>query len=504
MPSSSKGLSVADVVALTVGIVLGAGIFKTPSLVASSAGTEWMFLLLWGLGGVVSLVGSLCYAELGSAYPHSGGDYHYLHRAYGNVPAFLFAWARMTVIQTGSIAMLAFLIGDYASEIFRVGDHSTSYYAAAIIVLLTGVNIAGLQQGKQLQRLLMAGYFLGLGLLLIAGLTMPAPPDITAAAPARPVPHGAAVGSAMIFVLLTYGGWNEAAYLSAEIRDSRRNMSRALFYSIALITAVYLAMNYTFLKALGLSGVSGSQAVAADLMRRAAGGLGASFISVLIVIASLSTVNAMIITGARTAYALGRDFRPFALLGRWQKGTETPANAMLAQGLVALLLVFLGTGSRSGFVMMVEYTAPVFWLFFLLAGISVMVLRIKEPRSYRPFRVPFYPWTPILFCAACIYMFQSSLAYTGSGAFLGLVVLLAGLPLLLLRGFKGREGRSESVATNPSCGKEPIHEDPISNPADVEPAADGRCTGEYGVQQPWHQHSVHIGPGHPGLRQDPE
>lgn len=456
MDASRKGLSLADAVAMIAGIVLGAGIFKTPSLVASNAGAEWIFLLFWVLGGLISLVGSLCYAELGSTYPHAGGDYHYLYRSYGNVPAFLFAWARMSVIQTGSIAMLAFLIGDYASEVVRLGQYSASYYAAAIIILLTAVNLAGMRQGKKLQRVLMAAYFSGIAILLIAGLAAP-PFAISASAPASPLPGGPAVGNAMIFVLLTYGGWNEAAYLSAEIRDGRRNISRALFYSIVTITAVYLLVNFVFLRVLGLSGVSGSQAVAADLMRRVAGGLGASFISVLIVIASFSTVNAMMITGARTAYALGRDFTTFGFLGRWQKGTETPFNALIVQGIISLMLVFFGTGTRSGFVMMVEYTAPVFWLFFLLVGLSVMVLRIREPLTFRPFRVPFYPWTPILFCAVCIYMFQASLAYTGRGALLGLSVLVAGLPLLLLRPSHSGKSKGHNVwsdGSNPFCRKE--------------------------------------------------
>jgi APA family basic amino acid/polyamine antiporter len=433
--NSTKALSMPDAVIFIVGVVLGAGIFKTPSLVAASAGTEWAALFLWGLGGVISLAGSLCYAELGSAFPHKGGDYHYLSRAYGNVPAFLFAWARMTVIQTGSIAMLAFLIGDYASEVVRLGEYSASCYAAAIILLLTTVNIAGIHRGKHLQRVLMAAYLLGIAVLLVAGFSMSENIDPVPSAESALLFEGAPFGKAMVFVLLTYGGWNEAAYLSAEIRDNHRNMSRALIYSVAMITAIYLLVNYVLLRGLGFSGVSGSEAVAADLMRRVAGRHGASFISILIVLASLSTVNAMIVTGARTGYALGRDFRPFAFLSRWQQHKATPTNALLAQGTIALLLVMAGTGSRSGFVMMVEYTAPVFWLFFLLVGISLIVLRTKEPSCSRPFRVPFYPLTPILFCAVCVYMFHSSLVYAGKGAFMGLAVLMAGLPLLLFRGF---------------------------------------------------------------------
>jgi amino acid transporter len=431
--SSIKSLSVPDAMTFIVGIVLGAGIFKTPSLVAASAGAEWAALFMWGMGGVISLVGSLCYAELGSAFPHKGGDYHYLSRAYGKAPAFVFAWSRLTVIQPGSIAMLAFLVGDYASEVLRLGKYSVSCYAAAVIVSLTLVNVAGIHPGKRLQRVLIAAYFLGLALLIVAGFSMAEKID-PLPSPHNPLPlEDGLFGKAMIFVLLTYGGWNEAAYLSAEIRDNRRNMPRVLIYSIGIITGTYLLVNYVFLRGLGLSGVSGSEAVAADLMRLVAGGHGATFISILIVLACLSTVNGTIVTGARTCYALGRDFRQFSFLARWQQGTETPVNALIAQGMIALFLVLVGTGNRSGFVMMVEYTAPVFWLFFLLVGISIVVLRLKEPSSLRPFRVPLYPLTPILFSAVCVFMFYSSLVYAGKGALLGLAVLLAGLPFLLLR-----------------------------------------------------------------------
>lgn len=441
MTSARKSLSALDAVLMIVGIVIGAGIFKTPPIVASQAGTAWMFLLVWALGGAVSLVGSLCYAELGAAYPHSGGDYHYLGRAFGRGPAFLFAWARLLVIQTGSIAMLAFLIGDYASEVYRLGSHSSSLYAALLVVTLTGVNIAGIRQGKRLQNVLMAANFIGLALLLGAGLALTAPVQNPApAAGLTPVPS---IGSAMIFVLLTYGGWNEAAFLSAEIRDGHRNMARVLITSIALITAVYLLVNTVFLRGLGFSGVSQSEAVAADLMRRFAGENGARFISVLIVVAVFSTLNAIIITGARSGYALGQDFKMFGFLGQWHDRAGTPVNALLVQGVISILLVLLGTGTRSGFVMMVEYTAPVFWLFFLLSGVSLFVLRRREPQVVRPFSVPLYPLTPILFCGVCAYMLHSSLVYTGKGALLGVGVLLAGIPFLLFHLLRDRPPKQE-------------------------------------------------------------
>lgn len=434
MLSASKPketLSIVDAASIVVGVVVGVGIFKTPSIVASSADSEGMLILFWLLGGAASLIGALCYAELASAYPHTGGDYHYLSRAFGGIPSFLFAWSRMAVIQTGSIAMVAFLIGDYASEVLRLGPYSTAFYAALTIIVLTAVNVAGIEQGKWTQRILVAAIMLGLLIVSAIGFFLAAPPTVSQSGN---IPPGrAALGTAMIFVLLTYGGWNEAAFLSGEVRSTRRNMVRVLLYSIGAITIIYLLINLALVKSLGLSGMAGSEAVMADLMRKVFGPKGAHFISLLILPAALSTMNAVIITGARTSFALGRDHSLFSLLGRWHGYRGTPVNALLLQGAIALLLVLLGAGARDGFVMMVEYTAPVFWFFLLLVGISIFMLRRKHAADERPFRVPLYPFTPLLFCAICAYMLHASLLYTSMGALVGVGVLLTGVPLILLQ-----------------------------------------------------------------------
>ncbi|HEU4595329.1 MAG TPA: amino acid permease, partial [Pyrinomonadaceae bacterium] len=237
-------LSLKDAVALTVGIVVGAGIFRTPSLVAANASSEGQVLLIWLAGGLVSLVGALCYAELTTSYPHAGGDYHFLTHAYGKPLAFLFAWSRITVIQTGSVALLAFVFGDYASQLLGLGQHSSALYAALIVLALTAVNIAGVRQGARTQNWLTAVEVLSLVLVIVAGLSLAAA-DAPASAAATPTPTtaqgpAASVGLALVFVLLTYGGWNEAAYVSAEVGGPRRNVARALLLSIAVITALYM------------------------------------------------------------------------------------------------------------------------------------------------------------------------------------------------------------------------------------------------------------------------
>jgi APA family basic amino acid/polyamine antiporter len=426
---------------LILGTILGGGIFRTPSLVASNVGGEGAFLFAWGLGGTLSLVGVLCYAELATAYPDVGGDYHFLRRAFGYRLAFLFAWARLTVIQTGSIALLAFIVGDYAARL--ASGPSPAVYAALVVALLTGLNAAGIRPGSAAQNVLTSGVVLGLLLVIGAGLSVANPGGSPTGVPVASATGSSAFGLSMVFVLLTYGGWNEASYVSAEVESPGRNMVRALVWSILIVTGLYLLVNWVYLRGLGHAGVAASTAVAADLVERATGTVGAQLVSSLIVLAAIASVNATIFTGARTAYALGRDFPPLAFLGRWSPRTETPLNALLIQGSIALALAAIGGWTRKGFETMVEYTAPVFWLFLLLTGVSLFVLRRTAPVA-RPFRVPLYPVTPLVFCATSGYLLYASLAYTGVGALIGTAVL--GVGGLVLVGLSiRREARSSAT-----------------------------------------------------------
>ncbi|BAU64937.1 amino acid permease-associated region [Stanieria sp. NIES-3757] len=425
---SKSALTFVDVVALIVGVVIGAGIFETPALVAANTGSRELLLLAWVLGGAMSLIGAICYAELATTYPHPGGNYYYLKRAFGKSTAFLFAWGRMTVIQTGSLTLLAFVFGDYASQLFRLGDYSTSVYAALAIGILTILNLIGIRQGKWTQNWLTAAKVLGLLLIVIVGLLFATP-----ATPVEPIEPDFSqnLGLAMVFVLLSYGGWNEAVYISAELDNLKRNMVRSLLWSIGIITAIYLAINLAYVQGLGLKTMAASEAVATQLMSRAVGTPGAWLISLLIAISTLGAINATIFTGARTNYALGKDFAVLSLLGRWHHKTQSPPPALWVQSGIALFLVLLGTLTRRGFETMVDYTAPAFWFFFLLTSLSLLVLRFKEPEVPKPFQVPFYPLTPILFCLICGYLLYSSLVYTGIGALVGVAVVIAGIPLLL-------------------------------------------------------------------------
>jgi amino acid transporter len=408
-------LSVFDAVMITVGIVIGAGIFKTPSMVAGVTGSvEWM-LIAWGLGGALSLVGALCYAELASSFPSAGGDYHFLSRAYGKDLSFFFAWARVAVITTGSIALLAFVFGDYMSRVLSLGPHSSAIYAALTVVVLTAINLFGLRESARTQNVLTIIEVSGLLLVAVAGLVAAAP--AATAAPAASAASSAVppmFGLAMVFVLLTYGGWNEAAYISAEVKGGARGIVRALVLSILVITAAYVAFVLAVLNGLGLEGLKASKAVGADVMQAAFGPAGAQLIGVIVGIATLTSINATMIVGARTNYALGRDWPVLAFIGQWHGTRHVPVVAFLVQAAIALALIAFGALQKDGFSAMVEFTAPVFWFFFLLTGVGLFVLRFREPHVARPFKVPLYPILPIVFIVTCGYLFYSSVMYAQS------------------------------------------------------------------------------------------
>ena len=426
-------LSLVDGLVIVVGMVVGIGVFATPALVAQFAGSSFNYLAIWLVGGGLTLVGALCYAEIATAFPHAGGEYHFLSRAYGRGTALMFAWARCTVIQTGAIALVAFVYGDYAQSIVPLGAFGTAIHAAIIIMVFTGINMAGTAQGKLAQKIFTSMDIVALLALIAAGLVV----TLSGTAPEpTPSPAGGGntglLGLAMVFVLLTYGGWNEAAYISAELRDGKRNIVRVLVLSIVGVTLLYFLVAWAYLHVLGFDGLQKSSTIAADVMRAAFGPTGATLIALFVCGAAISTLNATIFTGARVYYALGRDLPGLKFFGIWSAKGENPANAFALQGAIALGLVGLGAFARDGFKTMVEYTSPVFWLFMILVAVSLFIFRRRDPGRVLAYSVPLYPLTPIIFIITCIYMLYSSLAYTGIGALFGVGVLVAGTPLLLL------------------------------------------------------------------------
>ncbi|MCU0959750.1 MAG: amino acid permease [Pirellulaceae bacterium] len=452
-PPVAPALGLGDAVSIIVGIVVGTAVFKTPMMVFSNVTTAWGALGLWLLGGILSFIGALCYAELATTYPRSGGDYHYLTKAFGRWMGFLFGWAQLAVILTGSIAQMAYAFADYGVRLWGA-DPGTSvatlWLACGSIAVLSVLNLLGVVVGKSVQNVLSTVKVLGLVGIFIAAVAFPSRGGGTWTSAAE-LPD-ASLGLALVFVLYAYGGWNDAAFVAAEVRGQRRNLPLALFLGLGLITAVYLLVNWSYLWVLGLDGSRASATPAADLMQQVVGDRGSRLISGLVMISALGAMNGLILTGSRVYASLGADHVVFRRLARWDERRGAPAAALLAQGLIAVLLVLavgtaLGRGLIDatleaiglhalpwekyfgGFESLVSGTAPVFWGFFLLTGVALFVLRVRDAARPRPFATPLFPLPPVIFCGMCVYMLYSSLTYARGLSIVGFLPLALGVPL---------------------------------------------------------------------------
>ncbi|MCX6906575.1 MAG: amino acid permease [Verrucomicrobia bacterium] len=433
-------LSLFDSTCLIVGIIIGVGIYQMAPDIAKGAGSAWGVLGIWALGGVLSLCGALSYAELATAYPHEGGDYVYLGRAYGRWAGFLFGWAQLAIVRPGDIAVVAFAFGTYgcavwdplASSAFPYGQQ---VYAVAATVVLTLINVLGVPQGKWTQNLLTT--VKAAGLLAIVGAACLATPS----QPVRAETTGQLPYSlTLIFVLFTYGGWNEMAYVAAEVRNPRRNIVRALLLGMGAVMALYMAVNGAFLHALGYAGLAGSKAVAADAVSAALPRVAGGLVSALICVSALGGVNGLVFTGARISYAVGADHPLFGFAGRWHPRFGTPAAALLLQGAIAVtLIVVLGS-----FVDAVLYTAATVYSFYLGSTLAVIVLRFKEPQVERPYRVPGYPLTPLVFASVCAFLIYSAVVYKPWIALVSCGLLALGVPLWLASNRLARRRKTET------------------------------------------------------------
>jgi len=416
-----RELSLFDSTCIIVGIIIGAGIYQMAPDIAKGAFCWWGVLAIWIVGGLISLFGALGYAELATAYPKEGGDYVYLSRAYGPWAGFLFGWGQLAIIRPGDIAVMAFAFATYARTIYdplaAYPEYSQRAFAAAVVVILTAINILGVKEGKWTQNLLTT--VKALGLLGIVGVAVIAPRATSSAAAETvgPLP----LSLALVFVLFTYGGWNEMAYVAAEVKNPNRNIVRALVLGAVGVTVLYLLVNGAFLYTLGYAGLANSEAVATDSVSTVFPEIGARLISALVCISALGAVSGLIFTGARISYALGAEHWAFRTVGKWHARTGTPAWALFVQGIIAIgLIVVLGS-----FVDTILYTAAPVYMFYLATSLALIVLRSKEPNVERPYRVTGYPVTTIIFCAVCAFLIYSTVSYAWSQKTNSLYVLAA-------------------------------------------------------------------------------
>ena len=453
LSSIPRRLGLWDAVSIIIGIVIGTSIFRSTTMIFANVPGPWWAMALWVAGGALSWCGAVCYAELATTYPRDGGDYVYLTRAFGPWAGFLFAWAQLTTVLSGNIAIMAYAFADYAVRLWPRWNDYAVWLTIAPVIALSIANSIGLVVGKFAQNVLSISKVVGLFALVVAGLLTGEQEPTTPAGP-RTL-SVANIGVALVFVLYAYGGWSHAAYVAAEVRDQRRNLPRAQLLGIASITVIYLAVNATYLSVLGFDLASKTPTPAADAMDIALGPRGGHAISLLVMLSALSAINGMILTGSRVYATWGADYPALAWLASWNQRAAVPFVAIAVQAVIAVLLIalvgtpagrdlfdstlrFVGLSELpwedffGGFETLLAGSAPVYWGLCLLTGLSVFILRVKDRSIERPFRIPLFPLPALMFCATCAYMLYSSLAYAQWLALIGAVPLAAGAVLWLI------------------------------------------------------------------------
>ena len=412
---------------LVVGCIVGVGIFRTASSIAGHLQSPALILGLWVLGGVLSLCGALCYAELAAMFPASGGDYVYIKEIYGEAWGFLFGWTKLFIERTGTIAILGFVFAEYFRRIVPYTEPMQRMVAACAIILLTAVNVAGLRWGKYVQNLFTVLKVAALLCLIAAGLHAFFGGQALAldwTIPAMNLPLIQSLGVSLVFVLWTYGGWTEAAYVAEEIRDPTRNVPRALIGGVVLTTTLYLLVNWSYLMFVPVDQLPNTPLVASSVMQQVRGNAGAVFIAWMIACSAFGALNGYILTGGRILYALGKDHALFSRLGSVHPAFHTLTRALWANAAIAIALVFTKT-----FEQIMTYSTVVISVFFILAVFGLILLRRRKPQVERPYRAWGYPVTPLIFCLTMLGFIVDVCSKDPKESAFGFALLAAGLPL---------------------------------------------------------------------------
>ena len=413
--------------AIVVGTIIGSGIFLVPHDVAQQVGSVRTLMLVWIVGGVLALGGALSLAELGAANPEAGGVYVYLRDAYGKLFAFLYGWAALWVIESGSIATLAVAFGIYAASFVPLTSLEQKLISVSVIVVLSAVNFAGVRKGAAVQTIFMMAKLAGLAIIMGFAFFHTAAPVI----PTQPLPLPnatfASFGVALIGVLWAYQGWHMLSYAAGEVRDPSRILPRSYLVGTLLIVAVYVLANLAYLKVLPLAALAEHQRVAAQAMAALVGPRGAAFVSALILCSIFGSLNGNVLGGARVYFAMARDGVFFKAVGRVHPRFQTPALAIIIQGVWAAVLAASGTYKQL-------YTYVIFtgWVFYGAAVLAVIVMRRKRPALVRPYRVWGYPFLPVAFALTALVIVITTLVGSPRESGIGLGLVLSGVPIYFI------------------------------------------------------------------------
>ena len=459
MSDNRKILGRWDSVAISIGIVLGVGIFRVPSEVAVHLSSGVWILFAWVLGGIFSLLGALCYAELVALHPQSGGDYVYLKEAYGKVVGFLFAWSELLITRTGSVAAIALMFGEYLCSLFGMDRGLIRVAALAVIAVLTATNLFGLKQSSRLQNLLTVVKVSALVLIIVACATSsrPAVTSFDLSELSHPTLNVlSAVCLALVPIMWTYGGWRDNVFLAGETKDAATSVPFALMMTCGIITVIYSAMNFMYLTFIPVDTMKTSPLIAAALLKIVFGEIGAKLFEGLIIVYALGVINGLLLTGSFLAKAMSQDNRLFQYLEKTDERTGTPLRAIVFNGIWSCLLVLTGT-----FEMLLFFTGLWIWIFFAMVAIAIIVFRRRGYEVSDRFQMIGYPVIPIVVATVSLLLAWSTINYMPKESLWGTLLVLSGLPFFyfqnrMIKPATGTQENSSLPGTTDQIG----HEDP--------------------------------------------
>ena len=444
-------LALRELVLIVVGTVIGSGIFIVPATtLQQTGGMIGPALLVWAIAGVLSLLGALTYGELGAMNPEAGGLYVYIRDAFGRLPAFLYGWTLFFVIGSGSVATLAVAASSYLGELLPLTPLLAKAVAILTIAVVAVVNVKGTDDGAAVQDwttllkagaiVLMSAILLAAGSGLVGGDVPVWPERVTGSLLSG-------VGLAMIGVLWAYEGWQYVTFSAGETLDPQRTFPRGIIIGTAVLIAIYLLANVAYVAALGSTAAASSDRIAADAVGALLGPAAGKLIAAVIVMSMIGAANGITLTAPRVFYAMARDGLFFRSLAEVHPRFRTPAFAIVAGSLWAMVLAATGT-----FEQLLTYVVFAGWIFYALGALSIFAYRRRQPDANRPFHVPGYPVTPVLFVASAAAIVVNTLLTQPGRAAVGLGVVLAGAPFFYL--WRARAARMEAAKTTTAAQAE--------------------------------------------------
>lgn len=420
-----------DSVAINIGIIIGVGIFRVPSEVAKHLTNPTVILFAWAVGGLVAHFGALCYAELSSRYPHTGGTYVFIREGYGKLAGFLFGWTEIVIMRAGSIAAVAYVFSTYLRNFLQFGPWTEKLIAVGLIAVLTCINILGVKLGTRVQNIFSSLKVITI-LSMASAIFLFATRHTEAPAAAWPGLFESAhfdshslflFAAAIVPILWTYGGWHESAFMSGEFRDTKWELPASLVTSALVVTILYLTINVAYLRVISPAEMVTTKAIASEVFHRMFGSVGTIIMTTAVLTSSVGALNSTIMTGGRIPFAVASDYPKFNWVAEVDSKFQTPRRSLEINGIWAVVLVLFGS-----FEQLVYFCQFAQWLFFGLAGFSIFIARAKQ-KQMETFSMLGYPFVPAIFTLIAICVCASIIWYTPKASLIGVALILAGIPV---------------------------------------------------------------------------